>query len=46
MTPANAMKKGDHFEVALNLHTNKRRDRVYEPLEVGDKVKIFCKVKL
>ena len=45
MTPANAMKKGNHFEVAMNLHTNKRQDRVYEPLKEGDKVKICRKVK-
>ena len=45
MTPFNATKKGNHFEVAMNLNTNKRQDRVYEPLKVGDKVKIYSKVK-
>lgn len=46
MTPYNATKKGNHFEVAMNLNTNKRHDRVYEPLKVSDKVKIARKVKL
>ena len=41
-----AQKKGNHFEVAMTLHTNKRQGRVYEPLKVGDKVKIYRKVKL
>ena len=45
MTPYNATKEGNYFEVAMNLNTHKRQDRVYEPLKVGDKVKIYRKIK-
>ena len=39
MTPIEAREKKNHFTVSMNLHTHKRRDRVYEPLKVRDKAK-------
>ena len=43
MTPLEARKKKNEFEVKLNISMNARKTRVYPDLDVGDKVKIMRK---
>ena len=43
MTPIEARKKKNEFEVKLNISMNARKTRLYPDLDVGDKVKIMRK---
>ena len=45
MTPDQATKKNSHFNVHLQLLAHKRMGIIYEPLKIGDKVKIYRKAK-
>ncbi len=42
-TPAEARKSENEFNVRINLLLNKQHSRIYPPLEVGSKVKIYRK---
>ena len=44
-TPIEARKDKNAFNVRLNLLLHKRHDRLYPPLGVGDKVKLYKKKK-
>ena len=46
MTPSDATKKKNEFEVKLNLLLNKKHNRKYPDLNVGDKVKVYRKKDL
>ena len=43
MTPLEARKKNNEFEVKLNISMNARKNRLYPELDIGDKVKIMRK---
>ena len=43
MTPLEARKKKNEFEVKLNISLQAKRNRTYPEIEVGDSVKIMRK---
>ena len=43
MTPSDAHKKGNHFDVKMKLEMNRMKSRKYPPVRVGDEVKIYRK---
>ena len=45
MTPLEARKKKNEFEVKLNISLQAKRNRTYPEIEVGDSVKIMRKTR-
>ena len=43
MSPYEAKRKNNYFDVLFNNYNNVKNDRNYEPLEVGDEVRIMIK---